>query len=674
MQDRPELALGHAGLGGLVDARHRRLAHPDRPAHQRDLVGALDRAGVLGQLLPLDDEKVLGAQRVEAERLDLVHRQPPVAAAMRRAPAPRSRLRRPGATAGPRGGRRRNRRTGRGRAHLVDRLEPIGEVLAVMILEQHRRPAVQHQRVTAGVVHRPDLHVRAVERVADVAGIEEQDAARRRAASSCALMPAEPPGPRRDQGRVRHRAPQRPVRALGVEVGRLARVLEDLRPLEHSGVLHQPHASLSGPSGASARARAVSTTPGSGRTVMCITGVGLGPAGLEAEARKQSGEDDLRLHHREVRADANPRAGAEGQVQEAVARRALRSGAKLSGIEFVRVLPPHPVAVQRVDVEEDRLVRQDVAAAEPVGLADVAREQPDRRIEAHRLLDHLLDIGHPLEVLGAGGAVAEHGTRLGAGAGLDILVVGQQEQRPGQRQRRGLVPGDDEELHVVQQIARGHPPPGLGILGAQHVVEQVVGACRRRLAAGAPRSPAPPCGAWSAPRRAPSSVAGPRDPVRHLEEIEQRRPADGQEIAGDRRAVDIGIEVLAPRQRHLADHVEGRRQHLAHHLRTGPPAAAMRAAARSAVARHHRRKRRHVARGEDRRDGAALPAPMRALGGEEAIADRRPQHPDHHLGFRVVVDVVEKDPPQRPGPLHHVPARRAGAPRSRSAGCRRSPG
>ena len=67
-----------------------------------------------------------------------------------------------------------------------------------------------------------------------------------------------------------------------------------------------------------------------------------------------------------------------------------------------------------------------------------------------------------------------------------------------------------------------------------------------------------------------------------------------------------------------------------------------------------------MARGEDRRDGAPLPAPVGAFRGEQAVAHGRAQHPQHDLGFRVVVDVVEVDSPQCLGALHHVPARRAG--------------
>ena len=76
---------------------------------------------------------------------------------------------------------------------------------------------------------------------------------------------------------------------------------------------------------------------------------------------------------------------------------------------------------------------------------------------------------------GARWSVAERRAGLGAAPLLSLRITCQQQQRPGQGQGGGLVSGDDEELHVVQQFLGRHAPAGLGILGLEHVVEQVVG-------------------------------------------------------------------------------------------------------------------------------------------------------------------------------------------------------
>ena len=69
------------GHGRLVHARHARLAHADRPAHELDLLRALDQPRVLGQLLALDQRDAVPAERVDAGRVELVDRQPQLAAA-----------------------------------------------------------------------------------------------------------------------------------------------------------------------------------------------------------------------------------------------------------------------------------------------------------------------------------------------------------------------------------------------------------------------------------------------------------------------------------------------------------------------------------------------------------------------------------------------------------------
>jgi len=52
---RPQLLLAAVGLGVFIDTRHARFANANGPAHQSQLVGALDRARLFGQFLSFDE-------------------------------------------------------------------------------------------------------------------------------------------------------------------------------------------------------------------------------------------------------------------------------------------------------------------------------------------------------------------------------------------------------------------------------------------------------------------------------------------------------------------------------------------------------------------------------------------------------------------------------------------
>ena len=54
---------------------------------------------------------------------------------------------------------------------------------------------------------------------------------------------------------------------------------------------------------------------------------------------------------------------------------------------------------------------------------------------------------------------------------LCFRIKREQKQRPGQRQGCRLMAGDDEELHVMQQVGRRHAPARHRVLRLQHVVQ-----------------------------------------------------------------------------------------------------------------------------------------------------------------------------------------------------------
>ena len=138
----------------LVHPRHARLADADRPAHERDLVRALDQPRLLGELLALDQRDAVPAERVGARRVELVDRQPQLAAAgalaQRRNEVDRPSLHPLGQVLG-----RVHVEPGQRRAHLVHRLEALGEVGGRRVLEVDRVAVGEDQRAVDRAVRRP---------------------------------------------------------------------------------------------------------------------------------------------------------------------------------------------------------------------------------------------------------------------------------------------------------------------------------------------------------------------------------------------------------------------------------------------------------------------------------------------------------------------------------------
>ena len=138
MQMRPELVLGDAGPQHLAHLGHAGLAGRDGDVHAGDLVGGFDRARQLHHLLPVEDLDAGLLQQVGAQRLQLVDGDALVAAAaardqlqdLRRPDLGDFLAARPGVEIIP----------AAGGPHLGDGLEPVGEMLAIMEVEEGDRP------------------------------------------------------------------------------------------------------------------------------------------------------------------------------------------------------------------------------------------------------------------------------------------------------------------------------------------------------------------------------------------------------------------------------------------------------------------------------------------------------------------------------------------------------
>ena len=175
MQMRPEFAFRHPGDGMFIDARHPGLACADRPAHQGDFVDRLDGAGDFGQLRAVNTGEAPFAERVDARTIEFVAGDPFVASTIFAdktgdfiSPGSDGHL---GLVAV------RHEHPRLRDPDFVNSRKIFAQVQAALELEHDGRTTGQDQCVAQRVVQGPDLHVGAVERVADVAGIMEQQCA-----------------------------------------------------------------------------------------------------------------------------------------------------------------------------------------------------------------------------------------------------------------------------------------------------------------------------------------------------------------------------------------------------------------------------------------------------------------------------------------------------------------
>ena len=280
------------------------------------------------------------------------------------------------------------------------------------------------------------------------------------------------------------------------------------------------------------------------------------------------------------------------------------------------------------------------------------RQQAHRRIKPHGFFQHLIDERHGVEIVRFRHPAPQLGTGFVMGAGLVIRAVGQQIKRPGDGQRRGLMPRHNEELHIADQVFRRHAAAGFRVLRRQHMVKQIVGGRRGFLAARLDRLRHH--AVHSADRRARDQFARPGKPFRHAQKIQQRGAAGGVEITGDGVTEGGGVKMLPPRQRHIADHIEGGGEHFRHQL--GAAGAREPRHGAGGGGAHGGGQRQHIAVRKHRRHRLALPFPFRAVGIEQAFADGGTQHAPHDFGFGIVGKIVQHHPLVAGGISHHVPA------------------
>mmetsp|Transcript_4997 Transcript_4997/g.18210 ORF Transcript_4997/g.18210 Transcript_4997/m.18210 type:complete len:652 (-) Transcript_4997:1402-3357(-) len=176
-------------------------------------------------------------------------------------------------------------------------------------------------------------------------------------------------------------------------------------------------------------------------------------AGLELESLQQQRGNQRHLQHREVLAQADARALAEGQV--GAARHLRRAGHEALRPVGLGLGPPARVAVQQIGRDAQHHARIQLQLATLPGQGDAAAESARhqrrrRRVQAHRLLQAGAQPGQGGSVIGGRQTVADDRAHLGRRARLRLGVAGDQPAPPQQRRRRRLVAGLEDGHALVE--------------------------------------------------------------------------------------------------------------------------------------------------------------------------------------------------------------------------------
>ena len=310
--------------------------------------------------------------------------------------------------------------------------------------------------------------------------------------------------------------------------------------------------------------------------------------------------------------------------------------------------------MERIDRDHHGVPRPDLSPTEGVVGLRRARHQSGGRVEAQRLVQDASRQRQAGHVRRLGRTVAQHGTRLGRRGLLHLGIEGAEIERPAERQGCRLMPRDHEGQQIVAQFGRGHLPAGLRVRPGHQQVQKV------RHLAGSVRLSRGDRGVGHGlhPRQRPPGVdpARTRNPVGHAEHVEQRHLARRRDVGVDGPVHGGPVEPPVAGKRDIRDHVERGPRHLVQHV--DGARSRLRDTVRHILRRagHVGGKRGDVAGREHRRRRPPLPAPMRALGHEQAFADGRTQQVLGHVGLRIVLEPVQHDMADRAGVHDHVPA------------------
>ncbi|MPL73778.1 hypothetical protein SDC9_19584 [bioreactor metagenome] len=358
---------------------------------------------------------------------------------------------------------------------------------------------------------------------------------------------------------------------------------------------------------------------------------------LETEGAGEQRQQQRPLGHGKAGARADPRAGRERDIGAAL--RLLAVFALPAGrIEAVRVVPDPLVPVQVPGADHHLRALRHRALAEGLGAARLAHEHRHRRVEPQRLAKHRAAELQPVQDRERRRFGTEDGLRLGRDAVLPVGGLGEQIERPGERRGRGLVPGEEEDRHLIDHLGCSKARAGHRVGGGHDLRRQIVRRGARRdlgRAGGGEALDQRADSGGGAFRRARMKAREPARQRQQRAEIDHRRGVlMGAELVEDGRGGGI---LDRDREQGAEDHVScGMR---GFRLDLNRFRADLRAQAGDAgLARlpHRGEGVAQPAALEGRVDDPALAQPGLAIGQEHAVAQQWRQPLAHPVGFREI--------------------------------------
>src|SRR5262249_39221427 len=153
--------------------------------------------------------------------------------------------------------------------------------------------------------------------------------------------------------------------------------------------------------------------------------------------------DELQLQQGHVVANTVPRTSAEGNVSVAVAR-PDRVGIEALRIKYVRTPPICMQSMRCVRTEHDGGPCLDCVTENRISVLRKARNEPNGRVKAQRLLRDHLGVGEIRQVGERRPTLLQRDANLLSQAVLDAGMLLQTVAQPGKRYRRRLDPSDEE--------------------------------------------------------------------------------------------------------------------------------------------------------------------------------------------------------------------------------------
>jgi len=307
--------------------------------------------------------------------------------------------------------------------------------------------------------------------------------------------------------------------------------------------------------------------------------------------------------------------GMDADTGEILWRRKVGRGGNQGGINF-------GMAVDGADgQEQDRPLRQ-VVAAERRGPARLPRHHRGRRIEPHAFVQRGLDQRKVPGPDRGGRAHRERRPRLVGQSPLQVRLARQAVERPGQSVGRGLVPRGEKRQKHVDEVAVVQPLSGLGVVGIHDRLREVV--ARRAVAAPFDEvEDEAPCVVHG---RVHPGLAGPGQRGRQAERRVGDDPRHRVEVVRGRPDQPVDVDLVASGEERAADHLQGHVRHRGAYVDGG---------GRSGPCLRQRRERLgdrgpiggERALREGRGGEPSLPAPVRRLGDQEAVAEHRAEQP-----------------------------------------------